>query len=222
MTTGAIASGTAGRPLPYGPLMRRIIRPLQHGFLVLNRWFMIPAIRAGLGPLIGNPLTGHLMLLRTRGRRTGLLREAPLGYVILDGSVYCVAGYGLAAPWVKNLQADPGVEVVLPTRTFRGRATVVTDDAEWLRAYRALITSFGLVGHVLHSDPSKLDDATLLATHRSLPVIRIEPVGVAVRLKSGPWDPGGHGWLLSHLVAAVVTGLAYTIAGRARRARQPG
>lgn len=217
MTTGAIAAGSVagptGQPLPYGPLMRRIIRPLQHGFLVLNRWFMAPAIRAGLGPLLGNPLTGHLMLLRTRGRHTGLLREAPLGYVILDGAVYCVSGYGLGAPWVKNLQADPSVEAALPTRTFRGRATVVADDAEWLRAYRALIASFGLVGHILHSDPSKLDDATLLATHGSLPVIRLDPVDATVRLVSGPWDPGGRGWLLSNLVALAVTGVAFA-AGR--------
>ncbi len=220
VTTSAIAAGPGGQPLPYGPLMRRIIRPLQHGFLVLNRWFMVPAIRAGFAPLIGNPLTGHLMLLRTRGRRTGLRREAPLGYVILDGVVYCLSGYGLAAPWVLNLQADPDVEVALPMRTFRGRATVVTGDAEWLRAYRALITSFGLVGHILHSDPSKLDDATLLATHGSLPVIRIEPVDTAVRLESGPWDPGGRGWLLSHLVAVAVSALAYAIAGWARRARR--
>ena len=30
------------------------------------------------------PLTGHVMLLRTRGRRSGLLREAPLGLLRED------------------------------------------------------------------------------------------------------------------------------------------
>ncbi|NJD29449.1 MAG: nitroreductase family deazaflavin-dependent oxidoreductase, partial [Chloroflexi bacterium] len=171
-------SSPAMPPLPYGPIMRRLIRPLQRGFLVLNRWFMGPAIRAGLGPLIGNPVTGHIMLLRTRGRRSGLVREAPLGYVIRDGSVYCVAGYGAATPWVRNLEADPSVEVVLPTRTLKGRAAIVTDDGEWLGAYRALIRSFGLLGRcIVEGDPTTLDDATVLATHRSLPVVRIRPAG---------------------------------------------
>jgi len=197
--------------------MRRLLRPLQHGFLVLNRWFMIPAIRSGLGRLIGNPFTGHLMLLRTRGRRSGLVREAPLGYVIRDGAVYCVAGYGAATPWIRNLEADPAVEVVLPTRAFRGRAEVVTDDAEWLGAYRALIELFGLVGRIVDGNPSKLDDATLLATHRSLPVVRIAPADAAPPLVSGPWDPGGRGWLLSNLVALGVTVVAFRIGRSARR-----
>lgn len=198
--------------------MRRLIRPLQHGFLVLNRWFMAPALRAGLGPLIGNPLTGHIMLLRTRGRRSGQVREAPLGYVILDGAAYCVAGYGAGTPWLLNLEAEPAVEVVLPARTFRGRATVVTDDAEWLRAYRALIASFGLVGRIVDGDPASLGDATLLATHRSLPVVRIDPVDASAPLVSGPWDPGGRGWLMANLVAVGVAAGALAI----RRIRRSG
>jgi deazaflavin-dependent oxidoreductase (nitroreductase family) len=211
--------------------MQRLLRPLQHGFLVVNRWFMGPAIRAGLGPLIGNPLTGHIMLLRTRGRRSGVVREAPLGYVILDGAVYCVAGYGARTPWLLNLEADSAVDVVLPTRRFRGLATVVTDDAEWLRAYRALIASFGLVGRrVVVGDPSKLDDATVLAQHRSLPVVRILPVEGECPLRPGAWDPGGRGWLAVSAVslAAVAAAVAGTVAvarplpGRARPGVGPG
>jgi deazaflavin-dependent oxidoreductase (nitroreductase family) len=140
-----------------------------------NRWLVAPGLRVGFGPLIGNPVTSYMMLLRTRGRRTGLRREVPLGYVIEDGCVFCVAGYGAHTPWYLNLLADPEVEVVLPGRTIRGRAEPVVDAATWLDAYRALIASFGLVGRLVVSDPSQLDDATLLATHGSLPVIRIRP-----------------------------------------------
>lgn len=205
-------------PLPYGPIMRRLIRPLQRGFLVLNRWFMGPAIRAGLGPLIGNPVTGHIMLLRTRGRRSGLVREAPLGYVIRDGSVYCVAGYGAATPWVRNLEADPSVEVVLPTRTLKGRAAIVTDDGEWLGAYRALIRSFGLLGRcIVEGDPTTLDDATVLATHRSLPVVRIRPAGTERPLEPGAWDPGGRGWLVANLAALLATAAAFALSRRGSR-----
>jgi len=178
--------------------MSRLLRPLQRGFLILNHWLMAPLARAGFGWLIGNPLTGHVMLLRTRGRRTGLLREAPLGYVIRDGCVYCVAGYGEPTPWYRNLVTDPAVEVLLPTRRFRGLAAPVADPVEWLAAYRALIGSFGLVGRAVVGDIDAIDDATLLGRHRGLPVVRITPAEGEPSIVAGEFDPGGSGWLLPY------------------------
>ena len=197
---GVGAAGLVGGPppLPYGPVLSRLLRPLQRGFLVLNRRFMAPLIRHGFGWLVGNPLTGHVMLLRTRGRRSGLLREAPLGYVVRDGAVYCVAGYGEPTPWFRNLLADPNVEVILPTRRFKGHAEPVADPAEWLAAYRALISSFGLVGRAVVGDVRRRDDATLLERHRSLPVIRITPRYGDAPLLAGPFDPGGAGWIVPY------------------------
>ena len=179
---------------------------MQRGFLYLNRWLMRPALRSPFGRLIGTAVTPQLLLLRTRGRRTGLLREAPLGYVIRDGFVYCVAGYGVVTPWYRNLLDNPSVEVLLPGRTIRGVAGPVTDDAEWLRSYRALIGSFGLIGRLVEGDPGRMDDALLLATHRSLPVVRIRSLEPAGPIVSGVWDPGGHGRVI--VWAAVVVALA--------------
>jgi deazaflavin-dependent oxidoreductase (nitroreductase family) len=207
-------------PLPYGPLVSRLLRPLQRGFLVLNGSFMAPLIRLGFGWLVGNPLTGHVMLLRTRGRRSGLLREAPLGYVIRDGAVYCVAGYGEPTPWFRNLVADPNVEVVLPTRRFMGRAEPVTDAGEWLRTYRGLIASFGLLGRAVVGDVRRLDDATLLGRHRSLPVVRITPRYGDAPLVAGPFDPGGAGWVLPYAGTALLAVLGWRRLARAcRRSR---
>jgi deazaflavin-dependent oxidoreductase (nitroreductase family) len=194
--------------LPYGPVLRHVLRPVQRGFLVVNRWFVGPMLRSPLGRLVGNPATGHLLLLRTRGRRTGRVREAPLGYVILDGFVYCVAGYGVRTPWYLNLLDNPTVEVVLPGRTIRGVAEPVADDAEWLRAYRALIGSFGLVGRLVDGDPRGLEDHELLETHRALPVIRIRSLLPPRPVRAGPWDAGGRGWLLAPVAAAVALCLA--------------
>ena len=207
-------------PLPYGPLLSRLLRPLQRGFLVLNGSFMAPLIRLGFGWLVGNPLTGHVMLLRTRGRRSGLPREAPLGYVIRDGAVYCVAGYGVPTPWFRNLVADPNVEVVLPTRRVKGRAEPVTDRGEWLRTYRALIASFGLVGRFVVGDVRRLDDATLLGRHRSLPVVRITPRYGDAPLAAGPFDPGGSGWILPYAGSVLLGILGWRrLAGACQRAR---
>ncbi|HEX4897373.1 MAG TPA: nitroreductase/quinone reductase family protein [Candidatus Limnocylindrales bacterium] len=214
---GAADPPATAAPLPYGPLVSRFLRPLQRGFLVLNGGFMAPLIRLGFGWLVGNPLTGHVMLLRTRGRRSGLLREAPLGYVIRDGAVYCVAGYGEPTPWFRNLVADPNVEVVLPTRRFQGRAEPVTDPGEWLRTYRALIASFGVLGRAVVGDVRRLDDATLLDRHRSLPVVRITPRYGDAPLVAGPFDPGGSGWILPYGGSALLAALGWRRLARACR-----
>ena len=214
------ATEPVAAPLPYGPVMSRLLRPLQRGFLFLNGGFMAPLLRSGFGWLIGNPFTGHLMLLRTRGRRTGLLREAPLGYVIKDGCTYCVAGYGEPTPWFRNLLAEPNVEVILPTRRFYGRAEPVSDPVEWLAAYRPLITSFGLIGGAIVGDVHGLDDEALLARDRALPVIRITPTDGSGPLISGAFDPGGTGWLLPYGASLILVVLVWARFGPLRRRRE--
>ena len=201
--------------LPYGPIMTRLLRPLQRGFLVVNGSLVAPLLRSGFGWLMGSPATGWLMLLRTRGRRTGLMREVPLGYVIDGGAVYCVAGYGRATPWFHNLVAEPSVEVILPTRRFRGRAVPVENEAEWLRAYRALIASFGIVGRLVAPDVARLDDTRLAIEHAALPVVRITPDPGEPPLVAGPFDPGGAGWLLPY--GALGLGLGVVVLGRLNR-----
>jgi deazaflavin-dependent oxidoreductase (nitroreductase family) len=181
---------TAPARLPYSERFIRLTDPVRRTFRVGNR-AIVPALNAGLGVVISNPLTGHLFVLRMRGRRTGRSRQVPLGYVIIDGDIYCVAGWGRRTNWLANIAADPRVEAVLPGRTVRGVATVVTDPIEWARAYRRLIRSFGLLGRSVLGDVSRLDDRELFAQHGALPVVRIHPTGVV----PGAFDPGGRGWL---------------------------
>jgi deazaflavin-dependent oxidoreductase (nitroreductase family) len=200
--------------LPYGPLLTRWLRPLQRTLNVVNRASVAPLLRWRLGWLFGTPLTGYLMLLRTRGHRTGLRREAPLGYVIRDGSVHVVAGYGAATPWLRNLVADPSVEVVLPTRRFRGNAEPVTAPGEWAPAFRDLVGSFALVGRAVVGDVSGLSDEELYERYSSLPVVRIVPAAGERPLQAGPFDPGGWGWLVPCGGSLVALGLVF---GRIRR-----
>lgn len=183
--------------LPYSPAVRRVIDPLHRAFVPINR-VMAPILDAGLGPWLSNPITGYLMVLRTRGRRSGLVRAAPLGYVILDGSIYCCAGFGARTTWYLNLVAEPSVEVVLPGRTLTALAEPVTDPGEWVRAYRALMRSLGLISRLALGNLDRTDDATLLRTHAGLPLVRITPTGqVAGTLVAGELDPGGRFWLVS-------------------------
>ncbi len=196
--------------LPYGPRVSASLPALDRLFRVMNRAYAIPVIKAGLGPLHANPLTGSWMLLRTTGRRSGQPREVALGYAILDGAVYCCAGFGGATHWYRNLLAEPRVEVMLPGAAFAGLAEPVTDPAELDLAWRALIRALGLLGRGLvcaHDAPAEV----LSAKTANLPLVRIRPVGIAV----GPADPGGWLW-----VTLTAVGIAWLVA-RVRAGRRP-
>jgi deazaflavin-dependent oxidoreductase (nitroreductase family) len=77
----------------------------------------------GLGPFVGR----LILLLTTTGRKTGLRRVTALQYEEVDGAYLLGSSRGLSADWVRNLIADPLVEVRVRSRRFRGRAEVVSD-----------------------------------------------------------------------------------------------
>ena len=208
-------SSVAVAGLPYGPRLGRILEPLHRWLIPANR-LVVPLLRSGLGAVISNPVTGYLLLLRTRGRRTGLPRDVPLGYVVLDGALYCCAGFGETTAWYRNVLADGRVEVVLPGRTFVGRASPVDDPEEWLRAYRALMGSLGIVSRSVLGNVRSMDDETLLSRHRTIPLVRITPTAVV----AGALDPGGHAWIGAALTWVVVL-MAALRRARRRLARHP-
>ncbi len=186
--------------LPYGPRMTAALGTLRRAFGVVNRWVALPVLRAGLGPLFSTPVAGSLMILRTTGRRSGLRREAPLGYLIRDGAVYCCVGFGPGTAWYRNLSADPRVEVVLPTVAFSGLAETVTDRSEWDRVLPAYVHALGLVGRLTVGDLRTADPERLEFLWRSLPLVRIRQSGLA----AGPTDPGGRFWVVAQTAWLVV------------------
>src|SRR5690606_28561145 len=68
--------------------------------------------------------------LTTRGRRTGKPHEIEIWFGMQDGSLYLLSGGGLASDWVKNLQAEPRVQVRLKGERFAATARLVEDVAE--------------------------------------------------------------------------------------------
>lgn len=79
----------------------------------------------GLGPLIGRTI----LLLTTKGRKTGKPRVTPLQYDLLDNCYYVGAARGLKTDWVQNIQANPEVEVRVAGDRFTADAEVVTNPA---------------------------------------------------------------------------------------------
>ena len=81
----------------------------------------------GLGPLIG----GFITLLTTTGRRSGKKRVTPLQYEKIGDDYYLGAARGVKADWVRNIQADPHVELRVGKKYVPGAAEVVTDPSRF-------------------------------------------------------------------------------------------
>jgi len=171
----------------------------------MNRWLMVPSLRAGLGPWMGTPLGGWILLLRVRGRRSGVMRESPLSYLIADGAVFVMAGFGSRTEWYRNLLADPRVGVVLPGRTLGCTAEVVIDPLVRRRIIPRLARATGLPGYLSGVDPFRAPPDAVLAATAWVPLIRLRPDDGPIN--AGPDDPGGLGWVWRQGLVLVVGAL---------------
>jgi len=127
---------------------------------------IIEEFRANAGRVGGFFEGKTLLLLHTRGAKTGLPRTNPLVY-LPDGERFVVIASKGGAPsdpdWFRNLVADPNVTVEVGTRTIPARAVVVTgpERAELYARQAERLPAFA--GYERK-------------TTRTIPVIALEPV----------------------------------------------
>jgi deazaflavin-dependent oxidoreductase (nitroreductase family) len=88
------------------------------------------AARAGL-PL---PM---VVILETRGRRSGKPRRIPVGKALDGDTLWIVAEHGRRSSYVRNIQADPRVRVRVGRRWRTGSAQVLLDD-DWRERQRRM------------------------------------------------------------------------------------
>lgn len=79
----------------------------------------------GLGTVYGR----FVLLLTTRGRRSGKARVTPLQYERVDGALVVGSARGTGSDWYRNLVADPRVEVRAGRTRFAARAETCTDPS---------------------------------------------------------------------------------------------
>lgn len=159
-----------------------------------NRYGMVQFHRAGLAAWLGNPLTGWQCLLTTTGRRSGLARHTPLGYMVADGAAWVMAGYGPSTLWYRNLLDDQRVTLLLPGRPpIAAQAHEAPDPSDRARIIPALARSMALPGALIGCFPPTSTDERILECVSFVPLIRIVPADGSA-LAAGPDDPGGLGW----------------------------
>jgi len=82
----------------------------------------------GLGPLVGK----IILLLTTTGRKSGKKRVTPMQYERIGCDYYVGSARGLKADWVRNILANPQVEVHIGAKHFRAKAEVVNDPSRFV------------------------------------------------------------------------------------------
>jgi deazaflavin-dependent oxidoreductase (nitroreductase family) len=110
------------------------------------------AVRLGL-PL---PI---VVILETRGRRSGRLRQIPVGKTLDGDTLWIVAEHGRKASYVRNIEAEPRVRVRVGRKWRRGVATVLYDD-DWRDRQRQL--------------PNKLNSALVRAVGTEHVTVRVD------------------------------------------------
>jgi hypothetical protein len=166
------------------PLMRKF-------FWFLNKFFMVPIFRLGLGGIFSNPFSGYIMVLKVIGRKSGKLRYAPVNYAIHQGAVYCISGGRKTSDWYKNMLAVPDIEVILPGGAIFGHVTEENDPEIRLIVIRQILKNAGFAGFFEGYNPRKITDIDLQDKTADMPLLKITPLGIG----NGASDQAGWAWI---------------------------
>ena len=89
---------------------------------------MVAALRAGKGHIDGELSAIPLLILTNKGAKSGVKRENPLAYFVVDNRLFVVASMGGAdinPPWYNNVVANPDVVVEINGVAFPAVAKTV-------------------------------------------------------------------------------------------------
>ena len=165
---------------------------LRYAFKYLNQWIIF-LWRAGLGPWLSlmPKVGGRYMVITHTGRKSGLRRQTPVNYTVVDSEVYCTAGFGETSDWYRNIQAHPEVEVWLQDGWWAGTAEEITDPDRRVPLLRAVITASGFAGPMFGVNPALLNDEQLAQVCQDYRLIHIR----RTHAMTGPGGPGEYSWI---------------------------
>jgi deazaflavin-dependent oxidoreductase (nitroreductase family) len=128
-----------------------------------------PVVRAAAR--LGLPLP-MVVILETRGRRSGKPRRIPVGKALEGDTLWVVAEHGLRSSYVRNIQADPRVRVRAGRRWRTGTAHVLEGD-DWRARQRQM--------------PNRVNSAVVRAMGTEHVIVRVDldPAVAAGRPPSG-------------------------------------
>jgi deazaflavin-dependent oxidoreductase (nitroreductase family) len=165
---------------------------VRQGFKYFNR-FMLMLWRLGLGPWVNAwpEVGGRIMVITHTGRKSGLRRRTPVNYALVDGEIYCTAGFGPTSDWYRNIVAQPQVEVWLPDGWWVGVAEEVTDTRLRAPLMRQVLIASGFAAYAAGIDPATLTNEELSAATADYRLIHIR----RTEARTGRNGPGDLAWV---------------------------
>jgi len=149
--------------------------PEKFNFPTPNRFIKL-LYSIGFGPLIGK----MILLLKTKGRKTGLPRVTPLQYEEIKGAYYVGSMRGTKADWFRNVIANPNVEVCVGSKRFEATAELITDTSRIADFLELRIRRHPKVmGKILQLEglPAKPKRYQLESYAKNLSIVIIRPKG---------------------------------------------
>lgn len=148
---------------------------LRKIFHALNP-FMVFMLRIGLGWTmnIWPAVSGRVMVIKHRGRKSGKEYFTPVNYALVDGEVYCTAGFGSISDWYRNMLANPDIELWLPEGKRKARAEDISDSSNRLFLLRQVIIASGFAGPLFGINPKKVNDEQLDALSKDYRLVHFK------------------------------------------------
>ena len=138
------------------------LETLRRVFHAMNP-FMVFMLKIGMGWMmeIMPSVSGRIMVIKHRGRKSGKEYLTPVNYAVVDGEVYCTAGFGSISDWYRNMKANPNVEILLLKGWHKARAEDVSDSPRRTFLMRQVIIGSGFAGPLFGVNQKKLNDEQL-------------------------------------------------------------
>jgi deazaflavin-dependent oxidoreductase (nitroreductase family) len=149
---------------------------LRKVFHAMNR-FMVLMWKMGWGKAINiwPAGFGRIMVVKHRGRRSGKEYLTPVNYAVVEGEIYCAAGFGSISDWYRNMLANPRVELWLPEGKKFYCAQDVSASPHRLFLLRQVIIASGFAGPLFGINPKKLNDEQLDAVSKDYRLVNFRP-----------------------------------------------
>ncbi|NPD89730.1 MAG: nitroreductase family deazaflavin-dependent oxidoreductase [Asgard group archaeon] len=126
-------------------------------FKFMNKYLVKPFYKMGIIPLIG--LGRFLILIYTKGRKSGLERITPIEHQIIDGVIHIFVGRGNKADWFRNMKADPDdVSIKKGFKKYPVKFEIIEEKEEIVKVFKWFVTNVPILPRFVFGWRKRKDD----------------------------------------------------------------
>jgi hypothetical protein len=126
-------------------------------FKFMNKYLVKPLYKTGIIPLFG--IGRFLILIYTKGRKSGKIRITPIEHQIIEGTIHLFAGRGKKADWVRNMIANPEDVIIKKSfRKFPVKFEIIQEKEEVVKVFKWFVTNVPIMPRFVFGWRKRKDD----------------------------------------------------------------